>query len=63
MTHERSFVPLSQVGIFGPPDTLYQGGYFKVSFLLPSIKFDDFFDDIQRRSDAFLHTHSEKRLQ
>ena len=23
-----------EVAIFGPPDTLYQGGYFKVSFLL-----------------------------
>lgn len=22
-----------EVAIFGPPDTLYQGGYFKVSFL------------------------------
>lgn len=22
-----------EVAIFGPPDTLYQGGYFKVSFM------------------------------
>lgn len=30
MTHKWFLISL-QVGIFGPPDTLYQGGYFKVS--------------------------------
>ena len=26
-----------EVAIFGPPDTLYQGGYFKVSFSLEKV--------------------------
>jgi ubiquitin-conjugating enzyme E2 R len=32
-----SSFPLSlQVGIFGPPDTIYQGGYFKAELIFPS---------------------------
>jgi ubiquitin-conjugating enzyme E2 R len=30
LVHSFSSSPI-QVGIFGPPDTLYQGGYFKVN--------------------------------
>lgn len=28
-----------EVAIFGPPDTLYQGGYFKVNMILEFLKF------------------------
>ena len=29
-----------EVALFGPPDTLYQGGYFKVSKTFSSLYFD-----------------------
>ena len=31
-----------EVALFGPPETLYQGGYFKVSFGIGIFKDDDF---------------------
>lgn len=36
-----------EVAIFGPPDTLYQGGYFKVSIFIILFQFIDHFDSIQ----------------
>ena len=31
-----------EVALFGPPDTLYQGGYFKVCFFFPIRKWQKF---------------------
>lgn len=62
MTHKRSFVPLNQVGIYGPPDTLYQGGYFKVSW----IQLHQYFHFFWRHSTqirCFFIYINEKRLQ
>lgn len=35
-----------EVAIFGPPDTLYQGGYFKVSIFIILFQFNDHFDSV-----------------
>lgn len=35
-----------EVAIFGPPDTLYQGGYFKVSICIILFQFNEHFHSV-----------------